>query len=39
MMAIELNYSNSSNLTKTFTHWQLDEIKLLDKCQQNSYQK
>jgi len=24
-MAIELNYSNSGNLTKTFTHWQLDD--------------
>jgi len=24
MMATELNYSNSGNLTKTFTHWQLD---------------
>jgi len=22
MMAIELNYSDSGNLTKTFTHWQ-----------------
>jgi len=24
-MAIELNYSNSGNPTKTFTHWKLDD--------------
>jgi len=25
MMVLELNYSNSGNLTETFTHWQLDD--------------
>jgi len=25
MMEVELNYSNSGNLAKTFTHWQLDD--------------
>jgi len=25
MMAIELNYSKSGNLTNTFTHWQWDD--------------
>ena len=25
MMAIELNYSNSGNLTNTFTDWQLED--------------
>ena len=33
MMAMELNYSNSDNLTKTLTHWELDDSNKNDSIQ------